>query len=151
MGLNNKGFAISAVVYSALVLFLLVISSSLFALSSRGKQLEKATESVKKTFAYSEITLNKTLTSNDFYITEYRGKYKIVTPEGTGYILLPRNILIVRSSNGSNVGVKFESMDNEPIYFSTYQNNSKYKFLEINTDEIGTDVVIKVVYTNEVN
>ena len=145
MKLNNKGFAISAVIYSALVMFLLVISFFLAALSSRNNQLAKVIESASDTFVYQEIAINETLTNNNYYVTKYRGKYVIATPNGTGSILLPKDVLIIKSLDG----FKLESINNETIDFSTYNNEGKYKFLEIDTNAKSSSVEVVAVYTNE--
>ena len=56
--LNNKGFAISAIIYSALILFLLVMLTFLQALSSRRNQLEHVMKSAKEVIEYTTISIN---------------------------------------------------------------------------------------------
>ena len=44
---------------------------------------------------------------------------------------------------------KLESINNETIDFSTYTNEGKYKFLEIDTNAKSSSVEVVAVYTNE--
>lgn len=145
MKLNNKGFAMSAIIYSALILFLMVMLAFLSALSSRKNQLTKVIESAENTLQYKEININQTLSSNDYYITKYRGKYKITTPSGTGEIYLPKDIVIMKSDNG----IKFENSSNYVINFETYDNTGKYMFTNISKDNKSEEVKIVSVYTNK--
>lgn len=142
MKLNNKGFAISAIIYSTLILFLLVLASFLAVLSSKKNQLSKTMESSKSSLVYENIAINKKIGTNDYYITPYRGKYKITTSLGTGYILLPKNVVIT-ASNGL---IKFDN--SVIITLNDSSTHDKYKFLEI-TDEVSTDIYVMYVETNK--
>lgn len=113
--LNNKGFAITGILYSVLVLFLMILVSMLSLLSSRQNRLYTLTESIKEEMEYkNNITIpeftsnsNNQHTSNpltteisSYYITEYRGKYTfIINNSTTCYSYLPANIIIRINNN----------------------------------------------------
>ena len=75
MKLNNKGFAISAILYTLLILFTLTLISLIAGLNSRNKMLEKSIESMEK--KYNWDCIDETKDSNISYLptTEKRGKY----------------------------------------------------------------------------
>ena len=75
MKLNNKGFAISAILYTLLILFTLTLISLIAGLNSRNKMLEKSIESIEK--KYNWDCIDETKDSNLPYLptTEKRGKY----------------------------------------------------------------------------
>lgn len=138
--LNNKGFAISAIIYSALILFLLVMLTFLQALSSRRNQLEHVMESAKEVIEYTTISINKE--AEPYYVTPYRGRYTISTTEGSADIFLPKDTLIRK------VGSKVKFNDDNPINI-TDNTNSKYTFFNIDTDNKSSSVIISKVYTNK--
>ena len=75
MKLNNRGFAISAILYTLLILFTLTLMSLIGGLNSRNKILEKSIESIEK--KYNWDCIDETKDSNIPYLltTEKRGKY----------------------------------------------------------------------------
>ena len=54
--MNNKGFAITGVLYTIMILFLLILVSILAGLSSRNNFLKKSVESMENDFVGSEVT-----------------------------------------------------------------------------------------------
>ena len=50
MKLNNKGFAITAVLYGLLILFVVLVSSYLVVLSAKKDRVEKITNEIEKEY-----------------------------------------------------------------------------------------------------
>lgn len=50
MELNNKGFAITAVLYGLLILFVVLVSSYLVVLSAKKDRVEKITNEIEKEY-----------------------------------------------------------------------------------------------------
>ena len=113
--LNNKGFAITGILYSVLVLFLMILVSMLSLLSSRQNRLYTLTGTIKEEMetknniyipeftsdSNDEHTSNP-LTTNigSYFITKYRGKYTfIINGSNTCYSYLPANIIIRINNN----------------------------------------------------
>ncbi len=140
--LNNKGFAISTIIYSTLILFLMVMLSFLQAISTSKNKLELASTSAKEIISYSNIDINFELGS-EYYITPYRGKYTISTSEGTACIYLPKNTLIMQINNNLKINDEIVSINNNT--------SDKYKFLNIDNTNTSSNIVILKVYTNKAN
>lgn len=120
--LNNKGFAITAILYSILILFLLLFLATLKILNTRNDRIEKNYESVMKNFTSSdEVNINVDLATG--YSTKYRGRYEIKINESTVYTYLPAYTLIVIkeekltsvSSGGVEKTLMLLNKDNEEI------------------------------------
>ena len=59
MKLNNKGFAITAVLYGLLILFVLIIGSYLIVLSVKKDRVEDITEEIEKEYRESLIVVEE--------------------------------------------------------------------------------------------
>lgn len=140
--LNNKGFAISTIIYSTLILFLMVMLSFLQAISTSKNKLELAIASVKEVISYSNIDINYELGS-EYYVTPYRGKYTISTSEGTACIYLPNDTLIMQINNNLKINDEIVSINNNT--------SNKYKFLNIDNTNTSSNIIILKVYTNKTN
>ena len=96
MRLNNKGFAITGILYFVLIMFLMIISSLLLVLKTRINRLTDLNDTINGEVELKEKDINEEFTS---YITSFRGKYifEITDSEGvkTCYSYLPNNALIV--------------------------------------------------------
>ena len=80
MKLNNKGFAITTILYGTLIHFMLLFVSLLGILSQYRKNLEKLTESNNGT--RDIVTMLPTQIESGNTITK-RGIYQIITESGT--------------------------------------------------------------------
>ena len=65
MGLNRKGFAITAVLYGLLILFVLLVSSYLLVLSARKNRLDNIIEDMEEEYAKSNNRYNISVTITD--------------------------------------------------------------------------------------
>ena len=74
MQLNNKGFAITGILYTLYVLFLLILVSVLGALRARKRMLEQYTERIEKSYQGKKI--QNVSNFNTYKNVEVTGKYK---------------------------------------------------------------------------
>ena len=74
MKLNNKGFAITAVLYGLLILFVILIGSYLTLLGTKKSRLDTVTSDIEKDYEFNkEITNSSQITYP--YTAPYTGKY----------------------------------------------------------------------------
>lgn len=93
--MNNKGFAITGILYGVLLLFLMVLLSLLYVLVTRINRLTTLNEEVKKVVEDKTITVSETEFTDGYYITTMRGKYELlVNDTSTCYAYLPKDILL---------------------------------------------------------
>ena len=92
--MNNKGFAISGILYGVLLLFLMVLLGILSVLVSRIKDLDEMVEETSK-MVENVGCVDFENTENRF-LTKERGKYEIKMSNGAYcYSYLPKNILLI--------------------------------------------------------
>ncbi len=92
--MNNKGFAITGILYGLMVTFILMVLSLLAILSSKKNRLMEITGSITNTIDFKEEVLTQNI--NLPYVTEKRGKYVFIvngTYECSAY--LPPNAHII--------------------------------------------------------
>ena len=102
MKLGNKGFAITGILYTIFILFLMILLSVLGGLNIKRKLLEKNIDNMKESL---EEKCQEIENDNDFpYTTKYLGKY-IIEVNGTTYqTYLSKGITINDFSTISYVG-----------------------------------------------
>lgn len=74
MKLNNKGFAITSVLYGLLILFVVFTGTYLSLLGAKKNKLDKITEDIEKKYDFN-ITLSENESIGDTYPAPYTGKY----------------------------------------------------------------------------
>lgn len=131
MKLNNKGFAISAVLYSVLILFMLILVSYLTILSGTKKFNTKTLSSINEVMKEEVIEINKVLNDKEYYLTTIRGNYLIELGNKNCYIYLSKNMILVNKDNGLYI-------NNELINSNNYICNNMNGFNNI-------DNIIKIV------
>lgn len=103
MKLNNKGFAITAVLYSLLILFLMLFLATIKILNSERNRLEKIANTVETSSVYMDKKdINEEISKDGYYVTPYRGKYIFsINDSNTDdcYVYLPV-YTVVKFSNG---------------------------------------------------
>lgn len=154
--LNNKGFAITAIIYSIMLLFVLILSSFLQILIGRNKRTDALLTSTYDNISYdlivvefeSDGTVYEGIIKNgrvmdrikysakedeettDIYVTEKRSIY-IFSYQSNGCIsILPKNTIIINSN------IKTDG-DSDKLYYyvvteeddENSQDTSKYKEL----------------------
>lgn len=130
MKLNNKGFAITGILYTVLILFLLLLSSLLLMLSTRINRLIKLTDSINREVENTNIInirdydstssenpnkISNPIDGTKFFITSYRGKYEFkINDNNTCYSYLPENTLL--SISGGILKYKLPTLDESGNY-----------------------------------
>lgn len=101
--LNNRGFAITAVLYGLLILFLLLFLGMIRILNTERKRMEKISDEIDKSIVNMEkIDINSGISEGGIYVTPYRGKYvfKITGDETKEYYMYLPIYSIVSISEG---------------------------------------------------
>jgi len=83
MKLNNKGFAITGILYTVFVLFLMILLSVLSGLNIKRQILEKNISNIKEDLEEDCKTLSEPIAVG--YTTKYQGKYTIKLNNGYEY------------------------------------------------------------------
>lgn len=82
MGLNNKGFAITGVLYGLLILFVILVGSYLAIMSSKKNRLDTISDELNEKYGFEKV---KQIQTDAFpYTTEYAGKYTFVMTDSSG-------------------------------------------------------------------
>ena len=128
MKLNNKGFAITGILYTVLIIFLLLLSSLLLMLTTRINRLIRLTDNINKEVENNNVIYISSYTSDSnenkisnpidgdkYFITSYRGKYEFtINGGGTCYSYLPENTLL--SISDGVLKYKLPSIDDSGNY-----------------------------------
>lgn len=124
--MNNKGFAITGILYGVLLLFLMVLISLLSVLVFRlnrfttlvdevSGDMEMKKDNTATHISSSITTVNTSITNNNYFQTPYRGKYTftIITIHETRecYAYLPKNIVLEIKSNR----IKYKEADSSGL------------------------------------
>lgn len=146
--LNNRGFAITAVLYGLLILFLLLFLGMIRILNTERKRMEKISDEIDKSIVnMDKIDINSGISEGGIYVTPYRGKYvfKINGDETKEYYMyLPIYSIVsikdkqIKVTRGVNTGTGVTETD----YTSKVLNG-----MEINNSNI-TSITITGVYTS---
>lgn len=90
MKLNNKGFAITSVLYGLLILFILLVGSFLTILTARKNRVDKITSKIEKNYYFSHTSDEITIEDIYTFRAPYTGKY-IFNNDDNCYIYLAKN------------------------------------------------------------
>ncbi|MBQ8192944.1 MAG: hypothetical protein IJZ46_02615 [Bacilli bacterium] len=100
MKLNNKGFAITSVLYGLLILFVILVGSYLTILVAKKNRLDTVSEEINDKYGFmSEKIIGSQITNP--YTAEYTGKYLFTvndTLDCTSYI--EKGTIITSTFNG---------------------------------------------------
>lgn len=148
--LNNRGFAITAVLYGLLILFLLLFLGMIRILNTERKRMEKISDEIDKSIVNMEkidINSSNEISEGGIYVTPYRGKYVFnITGDGTKeyYMYLPIYSIVSIKDKQIKVtrGVKTDTGITETDYTSKVLNG-----MGINNSDI-TSITITGVYTS---
>lgn len=115
MRFNNKGFAITGILYFVLIMFLMIISSLLLVLKTRINRLTDLNTTINEEVELKEKIVDEPI---DSYITSFRGKYIFEITDSTGvktcYSYLPNNALIVLQEGA--IKYKIPTLDSNGNY-----------------------------------
>lgn len=146
--LNNRGFAITAVLYGLLILFLLLFLGMIRILNTERKRMEKISDEIDKSIVNMEkIDINSGISEGGIYVTPYRGKYVFKITGDTSkeyYMYLPIYSIVSIKDKQIKVtrGVKTDTGITETDYTSKVLNG-----MGINNSDI-TSITITGVYTS---
>lgn len=148
--LNNRGFAITAVLYGLLILFLLLFLGMIRILNTERKRMEKISDEIDKSIVNMEkidINSDNVISEGGIYVTPYRGKYVFnITGDETKeyYMYLPIYSIVSIKDKQIKVtrGVKTDTGITETDYTSKVLNG-----MGINNSDI-TSITITGVYTS---
>ena len=75
--MNNKGFAITSIIYGLMLLFIVIISSFLSILVGRNRRVDELVEGVYETVEYETINVTQADFENEHraYVTKKRALY----------------------------------------------------------------------------
>lgn len=143
--MNNKGFAITGMLYGVLLLFLMVLLSLLYVLVTRINRLTTLNEEVKKVVEDKTITAIATEFTDGYYITTMRGKYVININGNTDdcYAYLPKDILL--KINNSKLSYLLPDTEGELNVFDT-EHLQELSLIGCTNDGI-TNFSIKSIYS----
>ena len=82
--MNNKGFAITGILYTLFIMFLLILASVLGGLSSRRNILQKSLLSLEESFSGIELSSEEISNANTSQIAPVDGKYEFKITLVTG-------------------------------------------------------------------
>lgn len=148
--LNNRGFAITAVLYGLLILFLLLFLGMIRILNTERKRMEKISDEIDKSIVnMKKIDINSSneISEGGIYVTPYRGKYVFNINGDTSkeyYMYLPIYSIVSIKDKQIKVtrGVKTDTGITETDYTSKVLNG-----MGINNSDI-TSITITGVYTS---
>lgn len=130
MKLNSQGFAITGILYTVFILFLMILLSVLGGLNIKRKLLEKNINNIKETLEEVCNTTDENIESE--YEVKYQGKYTILvngTDKYQTYLTIGQKIKI------DNMII--QNIDKTPITFlqTNPTNVSSAKIIEICTTD----------------
>jgi len=119
--MNNKGFAITSIIYGLMILFMIVVTSFISILIGRNRRIDELVKGVYKSIEYEEITINKNDFENDNsgYTTPKKTLYHFdINEDGVVECasFFPKNTILLL---GETVGAENEN----DIYFYYSTNN----------------------------
>lgn len=143
--MNNKGFAITSIIYGLMLLFVLMIASFLTILVGRNRRMDDLISSVQDTLEYETIEVKYDTGDNKFYVKNLETSEQVksenadiyVTPKRAKYsfdkiisgciVYLPKNTVVITNSikTDSSLG----------LYYGTGSDLSAYKELCPNYEE----------------
>ncbi len=97
MKLDNKGFAITTIIYGILILFILVMISLLSVFVSRKSRLEKLSDSLRNVLEMNRsqtLTVNNTIDSSHSFKVGTTGKYTFKLDDFECYLYLNKDTII---------------------------------------------------------
>lgn len=118
--MNNRGFAITGIIYTLFILFLMILLTVITGLNSFQKLIINSTENFATTFEGREIELTELIKIKESGIAPYSGKYhfKITTTSGTTF-----NNCFSYLTKGTNF--------NDKVIFSPNECNNDISQLEL--------------------
>ena len=101
--MNNKGFAITSIIYGLMLLFIVIISSFLSILVGRNRRVDELVDGVYETVEYETINVTQADFENEHraYITEKRGLYNFDINGEVCLTYLPKSVILITGADKS--------------------------------------------------
>ena len=97
MKLNNKGFAITSILYGLLILFVLLVSSYLTVLTARKNRVDKITSKIEDDYYFNNVSDEITIDDINTFKAPNTGKY-IFNNDENCYMYLEKGSTIDNSN-----------------------------------------------------
>ena len=127
--LNNRGFAITAVLYGLLILFLLLFLGMIRILNTERKRMAKISDEIDNSIVNMErIDISSDIYYGDIYVTPYRGKYVFYINGDTSkeyYMYLPIYSIVSISDDSVDEDVDAVGISNSKIMDTNSTNQGK--------------------------
>ena len=134
--MNNKGFAITGIIYGLMLLFIVIVTSFLSILIGRNKRIDALLEGAYSSVEYDLIEIDYNDTDKyfyngetkfliegqeeqtDIYITPQKGLYKFKIGEKSIFAYFPDDVMIItnnvkKDANGSTTDLYYYKLKNE--------------------------------------
>jgi len=139
--MNNKGFAITGIIYGIMLLFILVLTTFLSVLIGNNRRIDALVEGVYETLEYPEIEVTYDTTTNLFsdstnehvYITSNRGLYKF-SNHNNCRVYLPKNTVIITKTLRDQSGTL--SDDEKTLYYLIANDSDGDGIIDIDTTDV---------------
>lgn len=125
--MNNKGFAISSIIYGLMLLFVLCVTSFLTILIGRNRRMDVLVKGVYDTVNYEEIQVDISMFSEETktYVTEKKGLYNFDINGSKCSVYLPKGVVLI---DGNTKGI--ENSNDLYYYYATDSNDNKGENLD---------------------
>jgi len=117
--MNNKGFAITSIIYGIMLLFIVIVTSFLSILVGRNRRMDELVKGVYDSLEYEQVNVQKTdfENENNAYVTPRRGLYYFEYSDCLTY--LPKSVILVTES------FKNPSSTSEILYYYYNYDNTE--------------------------
>ena len=122
--MNNKGFAISSIVYAILIVFLILVVSILSLVVTRGSSLDK----IKKNAIDTVKGIDDNAVSMDHIVADFTTFN--ITSDASNYVTIDYNINVI-SPEGNSIEA---SVDGNTITYTDSSNNAITRTLNNNAE-----------------
>ena len=131
--MNNKGFAITSIIYGLMLLFVVIIASFLSILVGRNRRMDELVKGVHESVEYEiiEVTEADFENENSAYVTTKRALYKFDINGNKCKVYLPKNTILITGSfiNSTN------TEDANKLYFKINDGDASIdSYKELNTN-----------------
>ena len=153
MKLDNKGFAITGILYTILIVFLFVLSSLLLTMSTKLNRSIKLTNNIyssvenKNEISYIDDDNNYIDSNNNYFVAQYRGKYEFVINNGNEcFAYLPEDSIVLIKNNKIYYK-KDNNIESSSINVNDINDISELAISDCNNSDIN-NVTFTKVYTS---
>ena len=117
--MNNKGFAITSIIYGLMLLFIVIVTSFLSILVGRNRRMDELVEGIYDSLDYKQITVKSTAFDNskNAYVTSEKGLYFFEYNDCLVY--LPKSVILVKDTFKS----PFDVTSTPTLYYYYNYNN----------------------------